>query len=57
MIRRLIGKKVYIRTNSGRNYTANIESVGINFLNITDKFNSKIIISIQDVEVIEEVRV
>lgn len=51
----MIGKKVYIRTNSQRIYNGRVVAIENNFIKIIDKYNMKVIISISDLEVLEEV--
>lgn len=51
-----MGKKFFIRTASGRNYTGTIISEDSNFISIIDKFGLNVRITIGDIEVIEEVR-
>lgn len=51
-----MGKKFFIRTTSGRNYTGTIISEDSNFISIIDKFGLNVRITIGDIEVIEEVR-
>ncbi len=51
-----LGKKVFIKTNSGRNYTGVITEENEIFLKILDKFNLEIDISLKNIEVIEEVK-
>lgn len=61
IIRGLIGKKVFIKTTSGRNYTGilnaidRVESPTI-FIYLTDKFDKLVVIHSSEIEVIEEVR-
>jgi hypothetical protein len=48
-------KKVFIKTNSGRNYTGIVIKEDEFFLYIIDKYNLEVRISLRDIEVIEEV--
>jgi hypothetical protein len=49
-------KKVFIKTNSGRNYTGIVIKEDEFFLYIIDKYNLEVRISLRDIEVIEEVQ-
>ena len=51
-----MGKKFFIITTSGRNYTGTIISEDSNFISIIDKFGLNVRITIGNIEVIEEVR-
>ena len=55
--KRFDGKKVYIRLNSGRNYTGIITNQDTNFIYLLDKYSVNVALSIKDIEVIEEVRI
>jgi len=48
-------KKVFIKTNSGRNYTGVVVKEDELFVYIKDKFNLDVRINLKDIEVIEEV--
>ena len=50
------GKKVFIKTNSGRNYTGEITKKDDIFIYILDKFNLRVIVALKDIEVIEEIK-
>jgi hypothetical protein len=50
------GMKVYVRTNSGRNYTGKYLYTDEVFVFIIDKFDQPVKISIKDIEVIEGVK-
>lgn len=50
------GKKVYIKTNSGRNYKGVIIKEDSNFITILDKYDLEVRISIKDIEIIQEER-
>lgn len=52
----MIGKKVFIKTNSSRNYTGKIIAFENGFVKIIDKYDMKVIISVNDLEILEEVR-
>lgn len=52
----MIGKKVFIKTISGRSYTGIIDEEDSNFIYITDKFEAFVRIAISQIEVMEEVR-
>jgi small nuclear ribonucleoprotein (snRNP)-like protein len=52
----MIGRKVFIKTTSGRNYTGIVDEEDSNFIYITDKFEAFVRIAISTIEVIEEVR-
>ena len=52
----MIGKKIFIKTSSGRSYTGVIDDEDSNFIYITDKFEAFVKIAIKNIEVIEEVR-
>jgi small nuclear ribonucleoprotein (snRNP)-like protein len=58
IIKELIGKKVFIKTTSGRNYSATINNVDnevnlVNFVYITDKYNNLVILNAKEIEVLE----
>lgn len=50
------GMKVYVKTTSGRNYTGKIISRDLYFLNIIDKYDSHVSISLKEIEIIQEVK-
>jgi small nuclear ribonucleoprotein (snRNP)-like protein len=50
------GMKVFVQTNSGRNYTGTFQKEDSNFIYIIDKFNEPVRISIRDINVLEGVR-
>ncbi len=47
------GKKVFIRTNSGRQYSGRVQKEDNIFVYIIDKFNNEVRISLRDIEVME----
>ena len=51
----MIGKKVFIKTISGRNYTGIVDEEDSDFIYITDKFERFVKIGLSTIEVIEEV--
>lgn len=51
----MIGKKVFIKTTSGRNYTGIVDEEDSNFVYITDKFERFVKIALNTIEVVEEV--
>ena len=61
MIKKLVGKKVYVELNSNRRYTGIIESVDdlaspIVFVYLTDKFGEMVIFSSKETRLIQEER-
>lgn len=61
IIRGLIGKKVFIKTTSGRNYSGILKAVDREgsptiFIYLLDKFDMNVVIHSSEVEVMEEVR-
>jgi ribosome maturation factor RimP len=49
-----IGKKVFIKLKTGRNYSGLVKEVTENFIFIKDKFNEKVVVAISELSSLEE---
>jgi small nuclear ribonucleoprotein (snRNP)-like protein len=49
-----IGKKIFIKLKSGRNYEGNVEYISDNFIFITDKFGKKVGFSQEEINLMQE---
>lgn len=49
-----IGKKIFIKLRSGRNYEGRIESISEEFIFITDKFGKKVGFAQDEINLMQE---
>lgn len=54
MLESFIGKKIFVKLKSGRNYEGKIESISENFIFITDKFGKKVGFSQREINLLQE---
>jgi ferredoxin-fold anticodon binding domain-containing protein len=50
----MIGKKVFIKTNSGRYYNGVVKNIENDFIKLIDKYNALVYIALNEVNFIEE---